>query len=346
MVDEHDHLGHDHDHDHDHEHDHDHDPEHGHGHVHELDHGHDGHGHSHGPPASQSTLFWALLLTLGCTLIEAIGGLVAGSLALLADAAHMLTDAAALAMSYAAVRAALRPASDRLSYGHHRWQVLAAFTNGLALVLLAVWILAEAAQRLVTRTHVQGGLVAAIAVLGLASNLGAFLVLSRGEANLNVRGALAHVIGDMLASGAALVAGLVIMASGWMPIDALLSAFVALLMIRSGIGIARESAHILLEGAPEGLDAQRVQAALRSAVPLLEGIHHLHSWSLADRQTMVTLHATIKAGADSDQSIRDITRVLERQFKVRHATIQIERQDCVPVESCELDGKPLAQPHR
>ena len=329
MVDEHDHA----DHDHDHGHDHEHDP-------------HDGHGHSHGPPASQSTLFWALLLTLGCTLIEAVGGLVAGSLALLADAAHMLTDAAALAMSYAAVRAALRPASDRLSYGHHRWQVLAAFTNGLALVLLAVWILLEAAQRLVTRTHVQGGLVAAIAVLGLASNLGAFLVLSRGEANLNVRGALAHVIGDMLASGAALVAGLVILASGWMPIDALLSALVAILMIRSGLKIARESAHILLEGAPEGLDAQRVQTALRATVPQLEGIHHLHSWSLADRQTMVTLHATIKAGADSDQCIRDITGELERQFKVRHATIQIERQDCVPVESCELDGKPVPQPNR
>jgi len=282
--------------------------------------------------------FWALLLTLGCTLIEAVGGLVAGSLALLADAAHMLTDAAALAMSYAAVRAALLPATRRLSYGHHRWQVLAAFTNGLALMLLAAWILYEAAHRLLSSAHVHGGLVAVIAVLGLASNLGAFLILSRGEANLNVRGALAHVVGDMMGSGAALIAGLVILVSGWMPIDPLLSALVAALMIRSGWGIARESAHILLEGAPEGLDAQRVQTELRAVLPFLEGIHHLHSWSLADRQTMVTLHATIKPGADSDQCIREITRELGQRFKVRHATIQIEWQDCVPVESCELHG--------
>jgi cobalt-zinc-cadmium efflux system protein len=311
------------------------------------DHGdHSHHGHSHAMPSSQSMLFWALLLTLGCTLIEAVGGLVAGSLALLADAAHMLTDAAALAMSYAAVRAALKPATGRLSYGHHRWQVLAAFTNGLALMLLAVWILYEAAHRLLSSTHVQGGLVAVIAVLGLASNLGAFLFLSRGEANLNVRGALAHVIGDMLGSGAALIAGLVILASGWMPIDPLLSALVAALMIRSGWSIARESAHILLEGAPEGLDAQRVQTELRAKLPFLEGIHHLHSWSLADSQTMVTLHATIKPDADSDQCIRDISRELEQHFNVRHATIQIERQDCVPVESCELHGTRSAQAQR
>jgi cobalt-zinc-cadmium efflux system protein len=325
--------------DHDHgEHDH---ADHGHG---EHDHGH--HGHSHAAPSSQSTLFWALLLTLGCTLVEAAGGLVAGSLALLADAAHMLTDAAALGMSYAAVRAALKPATGRLSYGHHRWQVLAAFTNGLALILLAAWIVFAAMQRLLSSPHVQGGLVAAIAVLGLASNLGAFVVLSRGEANLNVRGALAHVIGDMLGSGAALIAGLVILATGWMPIDPLLSVLVAALMIRSGFRIARESAHILLEGAPEGLDAQRVQTALRAAVPLLEGIHHFHCWSLADQQTMVTLHATIKAGADSDHCIRQITRELEQRFNVRHATIQIEREDCAPVEACELHGKPLSQANR
>lgn len=324
---EHRHGDHDHGHD-----DHDH-----------HDHGH--HGHSHAAPSSQSTLFWALLLTLGCTLIEAVGGIVAGSLALLADAAHMLTDAAALGMSYAAVRAARMPASGRLSYGHHRWQVLAAFTNGLALMVLAAWILFEAAQRLLSSPHVQGGLVAAIAVLGLASNLAAFAVLSRGESNLNVRGALAHVIGDMMGSGAALVAGLVILGTGWMPIDPLLSAVVGALMIRSGFRIARESAHILLEGAPEGLDAQRVQAALRVAVPLLEGIHHLHSWSLADQQTMVTLHATIKAGADPDLCIRQIAHELEQRFMVRHATIQIEREDCAPVESCELYASRVPRSH-
>lgn len=260
--------------------------------------------------------------------IEAIGGVIAGSLALLADAAHMLTDTASLGLSYAAMRVALRPATRELSYGHHRWQVLAAFVNGLALIALAVWIVVEAAIRLLSQTHVNGTVVAGIAVLGLIANIGAFTVLSRGESNLNIRGALAHVIGDMLGSGAALIAGLVIVATGWMPIDPLLSAVVAALMIRSGWNVARESAHILLEGTPDGLDEEAVERALRNAIPQLEGIHHMHSWSLTDERPIVTLHATIKRGASADQCIRDITIVLERSFKVSHATIQIETELC------------------
>jgi cobalt-zinc-cadmium efflux system protein len=144
----------------------------------------------------------------------------------------------------------------------------------------------------------------------------------------------------MLGSGAALIAGLVILTSGWMPIDPLLSALVAFLMIRSGWGIARESAHILLEGAPEGLDSAEVERALRASVPSVEGIHHLHSWSLADEQAMVTLHAMIRDGADSDQYIRDITRELERRFNIRHTTVQIERGECDFTGSCEAHGKP------
>ena len=263
--------------------------------------------------------------------------MLAGSLALMADAAHMLTDAAALTMSYAAVRAALKPATGRLSYGHHRWQVLAAFVNGLALLLLAAWILAEAAQRLLLRAPVHGGILAAAAVLGLVTNLGAFAVLSRGESNLNVRGALAHVSGDIAGSIAALIAGVVILAVGWMPIDPLLSVVVAALMIRSGWRIARESAHILLEGAPTGLDGQRVESALRSAVPQLQGIHHLHCWSLADGQPMITLHAILHEGADPDQCIRAITLELERSFHVTHATIQVERDGCESADACALD---------
>jgi len=268
------------------------------------------------------------LFTGGCTLIEAVGGAVAGSLALLADAAHMLTDTAALGLSYTAMRVALRPATPELSYGHHRWQVLAAFVNGLALIVLAAWIVAEAAMRLLSNAPVDGKIVAGIAVLGLCANLGAFVVLSRGESNLNVRGALAHVIGDMLGSGAALIAGLVILASGWMPIDPLLSTVVAVLMIRSGWRIARESAHILLQGTAEGLDEKQVESRLRAAIPQLDGIHHLHSWSLTDEHSIVTLHAIIKRGASSDQSIKDIAAELQRSFHVSHATIQIEFDCC------------------
>jgi len=303
-----------------HHHDHDHDPyDHSHGH---------GHSHAHGPPASQSKLLWALLFTGGCMLVEAVGGLIAHSLALLADSAHMLTDTASLALSYAAVRVAHRPATSKLSYGHHRWQVLAAFVNGLALIALALWILITAAMRLLARGQVDGKLVAAIALVGFAANLGAFLVLSRGESNLNVRGALAHVMGDMLGSGAALIAGIVILWTNWTPIDPLLSALVAALMIRSGVAVARESAHILLEGTPDGLDERLVEATLKVCIPELEGIHHLHSWSLSDERPILTLHATLRAGSNSDRGIRDITRELHRAFNVSHATIQIEYESC------------------
>jgi len=261
-------------------------------------------------------------------LIEAVGGLYAHSLALLADAAHMLTDTASLALSYAAMRASLRPATSALSYGHHRWQVLAAFVNGLALIVLAVWILVAAGLRLAAAGQVHGDIVAAIALIGLFANVGAFLVLSRGTSNLNERGALAHVIGDMQGSAAALIAGLVIMGTGWMPIDPLLSILVAVLMIRSGLAVARESAHILLEGTPDGLDPEVVERALRARVPALEGIHHMHSWSLSDERPILTLHATLKQGADSDQCIRDITLELQRAFNVGHATIQVEYRSC------------------
>jgi len=273
-------------------------------------------------------LFWALLFTGGCMVIEFVGGLVAHSLALLADAAHMLTDTASLGLSYAAMRVALRPATQKLSYGHHRWQVLAAFVNGLALVVLAAWILVAALMRLFSHEPVAGGIVAEIAVLGLIANIGAFVVLSRGESNLNIRGALAHVIGDMMGSGAALIAGLVILATHWMPIDPLLSVVVAVLMVRSGWRIALESAHILLEGAPDGLDPAQVELTLRAVIPQLDEVHHVHSWSLTDERSIVTLHAKIKQGSNSDQCIQDITRVLERKFNVSHATIQIEYDYC------------------
>ena len=306
-------------HDHQHGHAHDHGPHHGHGHSHD---------HAHGPPATQSKLLWALFFTGGCMIIEALGGLFAHSLALLADSAHMLTDAASLALSYAAVWVAHRPATSKLSYGHHRWQVLAAFVNGLALIALAIWIVGAAAMRLLARGQVDGRLVAAIALVGLAANLGAFMVLSRGESNLNVRGALAHVMGDILGSGAALIAGLVILWTGWTPIDPLLSSIVAALMIRSGWRVARESAHILLEGTPDGLDEGLVETTLKARIPELEGIHHLHSWSLSDERPVLTLHATLKVGSNSDQSIRNITRELHLAFNVSHATIQIEYESC------------------
>jgi cobalt-zinc-cadmium efflux system protein len=305
---------------------------------HHHDHGESGHAHHHGLPTSQVQLFWALLLTGGCMVIEAVGGWIAGSLALLADSAHMLTDCASLAMSYAAVRAASRPATAELSYGHHRWQVLAAFVNGLALLLLAGWIAMEAVRRLHAGSAVQGSVVAGVAAVGLLVNIVAFAVLSRAKGNLNVRGALSHVIGDMLGSLAALIAGGVILLTGWMAADPILSALVALLMVRSGWRIARESAHILLEGTPTNFDSGRVERELLQAVPDMTGVHHLHVWCLTDERPVMTLHAVLCEGADRDRALTNIQSVLLSRFGVEHVTVQIElaecvADDCAPVET-------------
>jgi cobalt-zinc-cadmium efflux system protein len=275
-------------------------------------------------------------------LIEAAGGLVAGSLALLADAGHMLTDCASLAMSYAAVRAGTRPATVSMSYGHHRWQVLAAFVNGLALLVLAAWIAVEAVQRLRSGTSVHGQIVAGVAVLGLLVNIAAFVVLSRGEANLNIRGALAHVMGDILGSLAALIAGGVIVLTGWMPADPLLSGVVAVIMARSGWRISRESAHILLEGAPPDCNGEQIESALSSAVPAVADVHHLHVWSITDERPVVTLHAVLRENADRDRVLLDIQSTLRERFGVQHATVQIELTQCEEEDctSASVPGRP------
>lgn len=278
-------------------------------------------------------------------IIEAVGGLLAGSLALLADAGHMLTDCASLAMSYAAVRAGTRPATAAMSYGHHRWQVLAAFVNGLALLLLAAWIAVEAVQRLRSGALVHGQIVAGVAVLGLLVNIAAFIVLSRGEANLNVRGALAHVMGDILGSLAALIAGGVIIFTGWMPADPLLSGVVAVIMARGGWRISRESAHILLEGAPADCDGEQIERALSSAIPAVADVHHLHVWSLTDERPVVTLHAVLHENADRDRVLLDIHSTLRERFGVQHATVQIELTQCEE-EDCTSASASGQRPHK
>lgn len=265
---------------------------------------------------------------------EVIGGLVAGSLALLADAAHMLTDAAALAMAFVAVRAARRPPTPQMSYGHHRWQVLAAFVNGLALLALAGWILVEAGLRLWQPAPVLGQAVTVIAALGLLVNIAAFAILSGGQSNLNVRGALAHVLGDLLGSVAALLAGALIWAYGWVVADPLLSALVALLMLRSGWGISRHAAHVLLEGAPAGIDEKTLSEAIRQAVPAIASVHHVHVWSLTDEKPVVTLHATLRGDDSRDAALQAIQAVLQQRFGIQHSTVQIEDQACTHAEVC------------
>lgn len=336
MGQHHDHAGHDHDHHHDHGHGHSAQApktvKHDHGHAH--GHGHGGHGHHHHHGSSNETrLALALAITATFMVVELAGGWLSGSLALIADAVHMLTDAASLALALVALRVARRPASTLFSYGQARYEVLAAFVNGLALLLLSAWIVVESIQRLLAPAPVIGTTMLVIAVLGFLANLAAFFVLRDGEDTLNMRGALLHVLGDLLGSAAAIAAALVILATGWTPIDPILSAFVALLILKGGWRVTRESAHILLEGAPRDLDTGALADDLAASVPGVTGIHHLHAWSLTDKRPVMTLHAVLDEGTDRDAALGAIQQRLKAQFGDVHATVQIEQAAC-PAHGC------------
>lgn len=285
-------------------------------------------------------LFMALTLTAAFMVVEAGGGILAHSLALIADAGHMLTDSASLFLAWLAVRAARRPADEQRSYGYERFQVLAAFINGVVLLGLSVWIVAEAMQRLVHPPEVAGGIMVVIAAIGMLVNAGMFWLLHHGDHDdLNLRAAILHVLGDLLGSAAAVVAGAVILATGWMPIDPLLSILVALLILRSAWRLTRESGHILLEGVPGEATPAALEAAVLDAVPEVRDVHHVHAWSLTGRRPMVTLHARLTDGADSETALRAIHNALAARFGVRHVTVQIEYGAC-------MDGHAATSTHR
>lgn len=273
-----------------------------------------------------------MLLTAAFMIVEAGGGLMAGSLALLADAGHMLTDAAALGFAWLAFRLARRPADQQRSYGYHRYQVLAAFLNGVILLGIVVWIVVEAVQRLREPSEVLGGLMLVVACVGLVVNLIAFRMLHGGNReNLNVRGAVLHVLGDLLGSVAALVAGAVIIATGWTPIDPLLSILVALLILRSAWSLVRQSTHVLLEGTPPEIDVSRLKDELVSKVPEVDDVHHVHVWTLASGKLVMTMHAHVRDGVNVEPVLRTILTVCRERFGVEHVTVQIEHGRCVDV---------------
>ncbi|HUQ50603.1 MAG TPA: cation diffusion facilitator family transporter [Gammaproteobacteria bacterium] len=298
---------------------------------HDHDHGHDHHGraHGHGHSVNERSVGVAALLTGGFMVAEIAGGLFSGSLALLADAGHMLTDFASLALAWLGFRLTRRPADWRRTYGFDRFAVLVAFVNGISLFAIAVWIVVEAVQRLNSPVAVLGAPMLWIAAAGLAVNVLSFFVLRSGDKdNLNIRAAVLHVIGDLLGSVAAVIAALVILATGWTPIDPLLSIVVALIVIRSAWRVVADSGHILLEGSPPGVDSRTLRDHLRSTLPFVLDIHHVHAWSISQERPMVTLHASIAASTDSAVAVREIKRQLALHFRITHATIEIEYDAC------------------
>lgn len=300
------------------------------------------HSHRHGADShNQRRVFWAMLLTGLFMVVEAIGGVISGSLALLSDAGHMLTDFAALMLAWFAFRAGRKRADIRRSYGYHRFQVLAALVNGLAMVAIAIWIVVEAIRRFAAPVDVLPGPMLVIAGVGLLVNIVAFVILHGADrSNLNIRGATLHVAGDMLGSVAAIVAAIVILQTGWMPIDPLLSLLVAALIARAAYALIRDAGHILLEGTPENVDPAVVRESLIGQVPHVTDVHHVHIWSLTSERPVVTLHAVLSDGADHDATLAALHQALERLFGISHATIQLEHGPCVD----GLTGAPVGIP--
>jgi cobalt-zinc-cadmium efflux system protein len=305
-------------------------------HSHSPSHSHaPGHAHAHGTyDTNERRIGLAALLTGLFMGAEIAGGIISGSLALLADAGHMLTDFASLALAWFGFRLARRSADWRRTYGFDRFQVLIAFTNGIALFAIAAWIVYEAVARLASPRPVEGGVMVIVAVVGLLVNIAAFALLHGADReNLNVRGAAVHVLGDLLGSVAALVAGAVILTTGWTPIDPLLSILVAAIIVRSGWTVVEASGHILLEGAPPELDTRHIGPDLVANVQGVLGVHHVHVWSITQERRMVTLHACVDKGLAGDRMVKAIKQRLHTRFGLDHATIEIEHGECADAGS-------------
>ncbi|RUX92369.1 MULTISPECIES: cation diffusion facilitator family transporter [unclassified Mesorhizobium] len=291
--------------------------------------GHDnGPGHVHGSTDKKRVLI-AACLTGGFMVAEAFGGILTGSLALLADAGHMLADSIALGLAWYAFHLAGRPATGRLTYGFGRVKTLVAYTNGIAIFVIALWIVYEAWGRLQAPTPVLGGPMLAVAILGLLVNIGSFFVLHGGDReSLNMRGAILHVLGDLLGSAAAIVAALVILATGWTPIDPILSVLVSLLILYTAWSLMREAAHVLLEGVPPSLDRDLIARDIEATVVGVREVHHMHVWSLDGTSNMATLHACLEESVDAYQAVSAVKKRLASEHGISHATVESEFGQC------------------
>jgi len=292
---------------------------HGHGHDHGA-HAHVAVDHADGPNVRRALLL-ALVLTAGFALVEAIGGWLAGSLALMSDAGHMVTDAAALGLALFANAIGRRPPSLRASYGYGRAEVLAAFVNAIVMLAVVAAIAIEAVRRLLDPAPVKGGMVLGIALAGLAVNVVCAWVLSRASGSLNARGAMIHVLGDLLGSLAAIVAGGVILVTGWMPIDPILSLAVSLLILRSTLQLLRQSTGVLMEGVPAHLDYNAIGHSL-ARLPGVTGVHDLHVWNMTAERAALSAHIALTDGSLWPETLAAAQRMLAANFAIEHVTLQ------------------------
>jgi cobalt-zinc-cadmium efflux system protein len=293
--------------------------------AHPHGHDHGGHAHGHAVPAgsagAQRVLWTVLLLTGGFALVEVVAGFLAGSLALLSDAGHMVTDVAALGLALFANAIARRAPSQRASYGYGRAEVLAAFVNAIIMLAVVAVIAIEAVRRLLEPPPVLGGTVLGVALAGLAVNILCAWQLSRVSGSMNTRGAMIHVLGDLLGSLAAIIAGGVIMATGWMPIDPILSLVVSGLILRSTVQLLKQSTGVLMEGVPTHLDYNAIGQAL-ARLPGVSGVHDLHVWNMTAERAALSAHIVLEDGTAWPQTLAAAQRMLARDFAIEHVTLQ------------------------
>jgi len=282
------------------------------------------HDHDHGRVESRRALVVALCLTLAYTAVEVVGGIAAGSLALLADAVHMLSDNVAIALALVAAWLATKPATLERTYGFKRAEVLAALANGVLLVALAIWIFVEALMRLRDPGDPLGGWMLAIALLGLAVNVLAGLVLSgaRGH-SLNVEAAFRHVLADVLGSVGVAIAAIVILTTGWAQADPLVSILIALLVLASAWSILRDSTEILLESTPRDLDVDALGRRLAAAPGVVE-VHDLHVWTITSGFPALSAHVLVRPGEDCHGRRRELEQLLHDEFGIEHTTLQVD----------------------
>ena len=295
----------------------------GHGHD---DHDHGGHAHTHAPSADADRRW--LGVALGLILVfmvgEVVAGFVADSLALLSDAAHMLTDAGAIALALFAARLAQRPARGGFTFGFRRAEILSAQLNGATLVALAVVIAVAAVGRLVNPPDVEGGVVLVVALAGIVVNLAATMLLAgSGRRSLNIEGAFQHVLTDLFAFIATAIAGAVVLITGFSRADGIAALVVAGLMLRSGYGLLRESTRVLLEASPRDLDPQEIGEALAAQNHVVE-VHDLHVWEVTSGFPAISAHVTVRAGCDTQAHRRELAQLLRDRFGVTHSTLQVE----------------------
>lgn len=268
----------------------------------------------------------AFALIAAFMLVEVIGAWIGNSLTLAADAGHMFLDASALGLAWFAMRLSRRAHDDKLTYGYHRFQVLAAFVNALALFGLCTWILIEAVGRIRSPEAIAPIPVLGVATVGLVVNVVAYRILHRSD-NLNVQGAALHVLGDLLGSIAAILSALAVLWFGWGYADPALALLVVAILVCGAWRVLRDAASILLEATPKGIDIDAVRTALTQVTGVLE-VHHVHVWALTGEKPMMTLHARVAEDTNEESTVSRLKTVLSSTFGIDHSTVQLERGDC------------------